>query len=151
MVMSRGSACAVQIFKILETQICAIYADFRAGTYTLEKIVKQGKEYKYVNTNPSALGSNVTAGTIYIREQETKPLALDATDVNVDVDVIIPFTKINNLFDAIVKGYNCCISLSKTDALLGRKVTIPATIYSDGAGDSCRIILRRKENSISIL
>ena len=144
MIMGRGSACATQLFKILETQICAIYTDFRAGTYTLEKIVKQGKEYKYVITNPSALVSNVTAGTIYIREQETKPLALDATDVNVDDDVIIPFTKINNLFDAIVKGYNCCISLSKTDALLGRKVTIPATIYSDGAGDSCRIIFAKE-------
>lgn len=115
------------------------------------KIVKQGEEYKYVITTPSALVSNVTAGTIYIREQENKPLALDDTDVNVDVDVIIPFTKIKNLFDAILNGYNCCISLSKTDALLGRKVTIPATIYSDGAGNSCKIILRRKENSISIL
>ena len=144
MIMGRGSACATQLFKILETQICAIYTDFRAGTYTLEKIVRQGAEYKYVITTPSALVSNVTAGTIYIREQETKPLALDDTDVNVDVDVIIPFTKTNNLFDAILKGYNCCISLSKTDALLGRKVTIPATIYSDGAGNSCRIIFAKE-------
>lgn len=136
MVMGRGSACAVQIYKILETQICAMYVDLRHGTFLLEKIVQSGENYTYVNTPVENLRVGSNKGAIYIQEKETNPIALNNTDIDVPVSYEIPFSTTKLLDDSMIEGFSCYLVLRTKTQTLGQKVTLPATIYTTDAGET---------------
>lgn len=129
-----GTVAATRIGLLSTSQILAHYTDIQNGVYYFEKIVQVGEAYNYKIVGPRPLVSNVSAGTIYISEQEGKTLALNNTDVDVPVDIVIPFTKVNSLIDAIKNGYSCVIKHKTANQNYGTEVTIPATIYSDNQG-----------------
>lgn len=137
-VMGEGSACAVQIFKILDTQICAIYPNIRFGTYFLEKIVQVGAKYNYVNVPEKNLKIGSNKGAIYIQEKEANPITLSNIDLNVPVAFEIPFSVTKHLDDGMIDGFSCYLVLrTKTQTqTLGQKVTLPATIYSTDTGEA---------------
>lgn len=135
-----GTVAATRIGLLSTSQILAHYTDIQNGVYYFEKIVQAGEAYNYKIVGPRPLISNVSAGTIYISEQEGKTLALNNTDVDVPVDVVIPFTKINSLQSAIENGYPCVIKHKTATAIFGNKVTIPATIYSYVVGDMATVV-----------
>lgn len=136
MVMGGGSACAVQIFKILETQICAIYANLRFGTFFLEKIVQVGAKYNYVSVPEENLRIGSSKGAIYIQEKETNPIALNNTDIDVPVFYEIPFAATKLLEDGMNEGFSCYLVLKTKTQTLGQKVTLPATIYTTDTGEA---------------
>lgn len=136
MVMGRGSACAVQIFKILKTQICAIYVDLRHGTFLLEKILQSGENYTYVAAPEENIRVGSSKGAIYIQEKETNPIALNNTDIDIPVVYEIPFSATKNLEDGMIEGYSCHLVLKTKTQTLGQKVTLPATIYTTDTGEA---------------
>lgn len=140
MVNGKGSVAAVRIGLIGGASIIAHYENVQTGEYYFEKIIQAGETYNYNLVGPRPLVSNVTAGTIYISEQEGKTLALDNTDVDVPVDAVIPFTKVNSLGDAIKNGYPCVIKHKTATADYGTEVTISATIYSDNQGIQAYVV-----------
>lgn len=136
-VMGKGSACAVQIFKILDTQICAIYPNIRFGTYFIEKITNpQTDKYNYVAVPEENLRIGSNKGAIYIQEKESNPIALNNTDVDVPVSFEIPFSITKLLDDGMIDGFSCYLVLLTKSQTLGQKVTLPATIYSTDTGEA---------------
>ena len=139
--ITKGSLSAIRIGSISTNSIVAHFVDIQNGDYYFEKITKNSDDtYSYKKLGPRALVSNISEGTIYISEQTDKTLALDTTDVDVPVDVVIPFTKINSLSSALENGYPCVIKHKTATANFGNKVTIPATIYSYVAGDMATVV-----------
>lgn len=136
-VMDEGSACAVQIFKIFDTQICAIYPNIRFGTYFIEKITNpQTDKYNYVAVPEKNLKIGSNKGAIYIQEKEANPITLRSTDINVPVAFEIPFSITKHLDDGMIDGFSCYLVLRTKTQTLGQKVTLPATIYSTDTGEA---------------
>lgn len=139
--LSKGSLAAIRIGLISTNNIVAHFVDIQLGNYYFQKITKNTDgTYSYKLIGPRALVSNTDAGTIYISEQEGKTLALNNTDVDVPVDIVIPFTIQNSLSGAIRKGYPCVIKHKTATANYGTKVTIPATIYTDNEGMTAYVV-----------
>lgn len=139
--ITKGSLSAIRIGLISTNSIIAHFVDIQNGDYYFEKITKNSDNtYSYRKLGPRALVSNISEGTIYISEQTDKTLALNNTDVDVPVDVVIPFTKINSLQSALESGYPCVIKHKTATANFGNKVTIPATIYSYATGDMATVV-----------
>ena len=139
--ITKGSLSAIRIGLLSTNNIVAHFVDIQNGDYYFEKITKNSDDtYSYRQLGPRALVSNISEGTIYISEQTDKTLALNNTDVDVPVDVVIPFTKINSLRSALENGYPCIIKHKTATANFGTKVTIPATIYSYVEGDRATVV-----------